>query len=61
MLTRCGGQLRVAGMGGVTGLDLGVALRVGQALGYDDRALALLLPAVEAGAVAALNRKDEDD
>ncbi|MGB8437712.1 MAG: hypothetical protein WCE38_25995 [Burkholderiales bacterium] len=42
---------------GVLGLDLGVLLSLGMALGYEPGALADLLPAAEAGAVAALNRR----
>lgn len=55
------GQLRVGGLGGVTGIDLGAALSLAEALGYDRRAMALLLPAGESGLVAALNKREEDD
>ncbi len=57
------GQQRVAGMGGVIGLDLGAALRMAEALGYDRRWAAELLPYGEAGLVAALNKnaKQTDD
>lgn len=59
MLVRCGGQIRTAAMGGVTGIDLGVAMRLGDALGYDAAALAFLLPMAEAGTVAALRTPGE--
>ena len=41
--------------GGVSGLDFAAAFACGQALGYDLVALAELLPAAEAGMVAAIN------
>ena len=44
-------------MGGVSGLDFTAAFACGQALGYDLAALAELLPAAEAGMVAALNER----
>ncbi|GAB4387219.1 DUF7697 family protein [Albidovulum sp.] len=56
MLTRSGGQLRLA-PGAVIGIDLVAALRLGEALGYDAAALAELLPAGEAGLVRALNER----
>ena len=53
---RCVGQLRLAPIGsGVSGLDLSAAFACGRALGYDLTALAELLPAAEAGMVAAIN------
>ena len=57
VVTRCVGQLRLAPMGGVSGLDFTAAFACGQALGYDLAALAELLPAVEAGMVAELNER----
>jgi hypothetical protein len=55
---RCAGQLRLApGGGAVLGLDLTAALSFGTALAYDAQALAELLPAGEAGLVAALNQR----
>lgn len=59
--TRCSSQLRVAPSGRVIGLDLGVVLTVGTALGYDGTALAELVPAVEAGLVAGLAKLAEED
>ena len=53
---KCAGQLRLAPMGGgVSGLDFTAAFACGRALGYDLAALAELLPAAEAGMVAAVN------
>jgi hypothetical protein len=59
ILTRCAGQLRML-PGAVVGLDLGVALAVGAAAGYDVAALAELLPAGEAGLVGAMNERLRD-
>jgi len=56
VLTRCAGQLRVVGSS-VIGLDLTPMLGIGEALGHDRRALAELLPAGEAGLLAALNQQ----
>ena len=56
VLLRCSGQLRIVA-GAVIGLDLGAALCLGEALGHDRRALAELLPAGEAGLLAALNQQ----
>jgi hypothetical protein len=53
---RCAGQLRFV-PGVVVGIDLGAALSVGAAVGYDAIALAELLPAGEAGMVAAINER----
>jgi hypothetical protein len=52
---KCAGQLRLAPMGGVSGLDFTAAFACGQALSYDLAALAELLPAAEAGMVGAIN------
>lgn len=58
IITRCSGQLRLSPNGAsVLGLELGIALSIGSALGYDTMALAELLPAAEAGLVAALNAR----
>ena len=51
---RCTGQARVAPSGRVVGLDLGVALHLGRAIGYGETALAELLPSIEAGMVAGV-------
>ena len=50
VLTRCAGQLRLAGTA-VVGLDLTAALMLADALGHDARAVAELLSAAEAGLV----------
>jgi hypothetical protein len=55
--SKCAGQLRLAPIGGVSGLDFAAAFACGRALGYDLAALAELLPAAEAGMVAALNER----
>lgn len=60
MLTRSGGQLRIA-PGAVIGIDLAAALRLGEALSHDLPALAELLPAGEAGLVKALNERIRSD
>ena len=41
----------------VIGIDLAAALAIGAALGHDVHALAELLPAAEAGLVAAINTR----
>ena len=56
MLLRCSGQLRVT-HGAAIGIDACAALRLGEALGYDVRPLAELLPAGEAGMIKALNEQ----
>ena len=56
MALRCAGQLRLV-PGAAIGLDLGACLAIGAALGYDATALAELLPAAEAGMIAALNER----
>jgi hypothetical protein len=57
VLTRCSGQLRPFPNGvAVLGLDLAAAIALATALGYDVRSAAELLPAAEAGMVAAINR-----
>jgi hypothetical protein len=60
ILTRCAGQLRFV-PGAVIGLDLGAALNMGAAAGYDAMALAELLPAGEAGMVSAINERLKRD
>ena len=58
MLTRCGGQLRLApNASAVIGLDLAAAIALATALGYDPRSIAELLPAGEAGLITALNER----
>jgi hypothetical protein len=48
---RCASQLRLAPNGSVIGLDLGACLQLAEAGGLDTHAIALLLPACEAGLV----------
>jgi hypothetical protein len=56
--TRCAGQLRLAPNASIViGIDMSAALAMGTALGHDVYALAELLPAAEAGMVAAINRR----
>ncbi len=56
MLLRCAGQLRFAPGGTVTGIDLGTAMHMAEALGYDVAAIADLLPEAEAGLLEGLAR-----
>jgi hypothetical protein len=49
LVMRCSGQLRLAANGTVLGLDLGACLSLAEASGLDTHAIALLLPACEAG------------
>ena len=58
VLLRCSGQVRAA-PGAALDLDFGAAFAIGQALGYDLVALAELLPAAEAGMIAAINERME--
>jgi hypothetical protein len=60
VLLRCSGQIRVI-PGAVIGIDFGAAFAVAAALGYDTIALAELLPAGEAGMIAALNERLKRD
>ena len=53
VLLACQGQLRLAPSGHVVGIDLDAALKVGAARSYDRATLSELLPAAEAGLVAA--------
>lgn len=55
MVTICQRQVRTAPAGGILGLDLGAAIQIGIGLGYDAAALAELLPAAEAGMMAAFD------
>jgi hypothetical protein len=54
VLLACQGQLRLAPSGPVIGIDMGVALKIGAASGYDLAVLSELLPPAEAGLVEAL-------
>jgi hypothetical protein len=49
-------QLRAV-PGAAIGLDLAACLQMGAALGYDQTALAELLPAAEAGLIEGLNSR----
>ena len=57
----CQGQLRTAGMGGVSGLDLPAALEMARLRGYDQSMMAQLLPGCEAGIVSGYGMRDDDD
>ena len=61
LIELCQGQLRLGGMGVVAGLDMTAVLATARALGYDERAMALLVPFGEAGLVKAVNRRDEEN
>jgi hypothetical protein len=60
-LQNASGQLRLGGMGGVAGIDMTAALKMAEAMGYDLRIAAELLPYGERGLVAALNKKVSND
>jgi hypothetical protein len=60
VLLRCSGQIRAI-PGPVIGIDFGAAFTVAKALGYDAIALAELLPAGEAGMIAAINERLKRD
>jgi len=53
---RMGGQIRAV-PGGVVGWDLTAALALADALGVNRLVAAEILPAIEAAAVAAINRQ----
>jgi hypothetical protein len=55
VLLACQGQLRLAPSGHVIGINVGAALRVGAARGYDLGVLSEFLPAAETGLVEALS------
>ena len=54
LVQRLGGQMRVAGSA-VLGWDIAAALQLAAALGHDGRAVAELLPPIEAVMVRRLN------
>jgi hypothetical protein len=54
---RCASQLRLAANGTVLGLDLGACLQLAEASGLDTHAIALLLPACEAGLLQGLRSR----
>lgn len=55
LLTGCGRQLRVAPMGGIIGVDMGVILSAGAALDIDVEMLADVLPSVEAAILTGMD------
>jgi hypothetical protein len=55
VLVACQGQIRLAPSGHIIGIDMDAALRIGAARGSDLAVLSELLPAAEAGLVAALS------
>jgi hypothetical protein len=57
---RCGTQLRLAANGTVLGLDLGACLSLAEAVSLDTRAIALLLPACEAGLLQGLRDRTSE-
>ena len=58
VVDRLGGQMRINGRS-VTGWDMGAALHLGAALGVSAKALAELLPPVEAVMVRKINQQFE--
>ena len=62
VLLACQGQLRLAPSGHVMGIDIGAAVTLATARGYDLAVLSELLPAAEAGLVdASCARKGDPD
>lgn len=57
LLIRAQGQLRLGIQRGVVGIDMPAALQMARALGYDQTAMAILLPYGERGLVKALNER----
>jgi hypothetical protein len=57
---RCAGQLRLAPDGMVLGLDLATCLHLAEASGLDTHAIALLLPACEAGLLQGLRDRTSE-
>ena len=60
-MLRCAGQLRFAPGGAVIGIDMGVALKFAEALGYDLAAVADLLPEAEAGLLEGFARLKREE
>jgi hypothetical protein len=54
LVMQCSSQLRLAPNGSVLGLDLGACLHLAEASALDTHAVALLLPACEAGLLEGL-------
>lgn len=62
MLLRCASQPRFAPNGAAVGIDIGLALLLAEALGYDLTAVADLLPGAEAGLLDGIARlRNESD
>lgn len=62
ILLHIAGQLRFAPGGAVVGLDMAVALKIAESLGYDTAAVADLLPEAEAGLLEGFARlRTEND
>lgn len=59
MVQRLNGQMRVSGLGAITGLDMNAAFTMGAALGVNAMALAEFLPGIEAVMVRSLNKQLE--
>lgn len=59
LVWRLFGQLRVT-MGGVSGVDLGAALAMADALGINRLVVAEWLPAIEQRVVKAMNDRNKD-
>ncbi len=54
------GQLRL-GSGGIAGLDLPALLQLGEAMGAARSSLAALLPSIEVGLLAGLEKRRQAD
>jgi hypothetical protein len=61
VLLACQGQLRLAASGQVIGIDINAALEIGAARGSNLAVLSQLLPAAEAGLVAACSDRVRDN
>lgn len=57
LLIRAQGQLRLGHQRGVVGIDMPAVLQLARSLGYDETAMAILLPYGERGLVKALNER----
>lgn len=64
LIQRCKGQLRMAGMGGVIGFDLGAIFAAADAMGLERDIALALLPGAEFGmreGIAVLREREEAD
>ena len=59
LIERCQGQVRVAGLGQIVGLDYGAVLRLAEGLGLNMAAVAALLPFAEAGFIKGMRQVQE--